>query len=133
MSKRGFFIWLFFALVSAAIGFTASRLRKARLEKAEHVFLRHYQQPEQNHVVGIEDTTLAAQYIQFEKDTATIKPIKFKFVTMRTDGVFYALQYTRDSTLVLVARKNDKPTGVNPAYQELWIWNKHVLKQKSTK
>lgn len=61
-------------------------------------------------------------------DTVEPRPVRFKGTLMKTDQTIYALDYSSDSSLVLVARENDSPTSVDPSYIELWVWSKHVIR-----
>lgn len=123
-------LWAVLSIVGAVIGFIASRKRYEKLDRAERIQLRDYHNPSALYILGIEDTAFAEQYIRFEKDTASSKRLTFKSATIRNDKKLYALQYARDSSLVLVARENDEPTQVSPSYMELWVWRKHVISKE---
>ena len=125
--------WIVLIILSttgAIIGFVLSWKHNKKLEQAERIELRDYYNPGNIYIHGIEDTTLVDQYIKFEMDNVYPKPLTFKSTAIRTDERLYALDYTQDSSLVLVARENDNPTMQDPSYMELWVWRKHVKWKK---
>ncbi len=129
-NKWFWIVWIIFSITGGAIGFIWSRNHANKINKAERIELQDYFRSDEIFIHGIEDTTFADDYIKFEMDTAFPKPLTFKSSAIRTDKKLYALNYTQDSSLVLVARENDTPTMEDPSYSELWVWRKHVKRKK---
>lgn len=125
-NKWFWIIWLIAALTGALIGFIGSEIRGRKIENAEVVKLEDHYKPDRLYITGIEDTALKERYLNFEKDTVYPKSLNFEIKTIKTDKEIYALEWSKDSSLVLVLRYNSEPTTSNPRWTETWVWEKHV-------
>ncbi len=117
------------AIIGGIIGFIGGEMHEKKIKNAEEIELKDFNKPDRLYITGIEDTMLGEEYINFEKDTTYPKAIEFDFGTIKTDKKIYALDWTRDSLLVLVGRQNSSPTTVDPRWTELWVWGKHIRKK----
>ena len=111
------------------IGFIMSRNHEAKLDRAERIELENFHNPENLFIPGIKDTSLKNEYLAFERDTTYPKKVTFKIGGIKTNETLYALDWTNDSSLVLVARENSKQTMGDGAYHELWVWSRYVKRK----
>ena len=118
------------SIIGAIIGFIGSEMHARKIAAAQRIQIVDYYNPDRLYINGIEDTLLKKEYLSFENDTVYPKAINFKSSAIKTTQKLYALDITKDSSLVLVARENDNPTMADPRYTELWVWRNHVIFKK---
>lgn len=118
------------SIVGGIIGIIGSEMHARKIATAQRIQLVDYYNPDRLYISGIEDTLLKKEYLLFENDTVYPKALNFKSSAIKTTQKLYALDFTKDSSLVLVARENDNPTMADPRYTELWVWRNHVIIKK---
>ena len=115
------------SLLGGVLGYVGSEIRQRKLDAGERVEVVHHYFPDVGYINGVEDTLFKNEYISFEMDTVYPKTLNFEGAVIRVDGRHYAIDFTADSSLVLIARQNDFARLADPSYMELWVWRKHVV------